>query len=41
MVFGGPDHDEICQRYSTEDQARAGHDQWVARERQVNRKSTE
>jgi hypothetical protein len=40
MVFGGPGDDEM-ERYSTEDQARAGHDQWVARERQVNQESTE
>ena len=29
MVFGGP-HDEWCDRYSTEDEARAGHERVVA-----------
>jgi len=29
MIFGGP-HEEYCERYSTEEEARAGHERIVA-----------
>ena len=34
MVFGGDDAGD-CERYSTEDQAVAGHDRWVAKMRRA------
>ena len=32
MVFGGPDNEEM-ERYATKEAALAGHDRWVARQR--------